>query len=1119
MGALLTTLLALSGCIEDVPPPRVGECAEHPSGIYDYGEIGIGTCLSGPVSLTWSPDGSHVLVSNANPFVDFTGGSISSIDFEAALAGAADADDARVLTHDVSPSAIDMPSFPSYAELVPERDLLLVPNRLTEDARTRVGFDDLYFVDVSDPTDLAFAPVVEGGAHHLQLKDDPALVAYDAASGQAFVANLTTHSLSVVDVLADPVEIVDAVDSARVSRPRFFDNDGSGSFVEAVEPEVLTAEAVVDQEWTLSYAEGSYRLWVPRAEGPVRLTSVGDDLFTESARGAEIDLADEGLSELLDPTVYESDAGTTTMIFVEGDTLFAADADIVSGEWDLRGGQIIGGREGQWDEVLGGPMAFVDEGRHYLFFDGTAADGSQSIGVASTTDGTGFRRDNGGEPILVVEGVDVADPYVVFDRQADVWRMFFTWDDGSMAIGHAESEDLFTWTVDAEPLFVPDSGQAAAPVVTYGNFEFRMWTSRLGDDGVWRLGSARSTDGSTWEDLGVVALESDEALGDAAGDVPGVALQHQILRSFLLSGDLVGPTQISVKGGDILNASGFGFVLQISAGAALGTQHVEGLGDNGVKADSWVDDTLYVTLTGGDGATSIGSVGWDGTPTGDAQLLIEPEAGPFDGSVSHPVVFPTDAGFTMLFAGQVDGRTAIGSATSTDGLSWSVSDGLALDNVADWESLLLAPGSVTVQDDGSFLLLYTGSDGSRSRIGQATSADGSSWTRVAGPSDEWLFAPGPPGSFDDSAVRHPELVVVDGEEHLYYAGFDGDFWRIGHASREAGSGADFERTLGRDGDERPVLEGIVGNFDANDAYRPLVRHDGELFEVVYTGRDGGIERVGRAFGSSADRLYRDPDQPTLGDTAVFTTLAGDDNGDGDISLERTVEGLTAEGLAASALHIDDARGFLYVSSKLLNYIYVIDIRDDSTEDWIDANYLDLEAVLSANTDVGAQAFRGMLAPAGSNWLYALNTQPESVMLFDLDQVTDDDRANLFPDAVDGYIPAPRAIERDQGLESMTALGPAQLVVVGDRMYVSNFNANSVGVYDLRLGLFGSLVAEIDLLGENPHALAVSPDGRTLAVGNYVGELIDNRVSSTVVFIDIDPESPTEHQVIARVVNE
>ena len=97
--------------------------------------------------------------------------------------------------------------------------------------------------------------------------------------------------------------------------------------------------------------------------------------------------------------------------------------------------------------------------------------------------------------------------------------------------------------------------------------------------------------------------------------------------------------------------------------------------------------------------------------------------------------------------------------------------------------------------------------------------------------------------------------------------------------------------------------------------------------------------------------------------------------------------------------------------------------------------------------------------------------------------------------------------------------PARLVRSGDLLYVSHFNDNSVGVYDLRLGVFGAQVDEIVLVGENPHALSVSPDGRTLVVAAYVGEAQGSRRSSTLALVDIDPDSPDYLEVQAWIVND
>ena len=55
-GAGVLLLLSLVGCIVEAPLPELGDCAVYPDGIYDYGEIGIGTCLSGPTELRFVED-------------------------------------------------------------------------------------------------------------------------------------------------------------------------------------------------------------------------------------------------------------------------------------------------------------------------------------------------------------------------------------------------------------------------------------------------------------------------------------------------------------------------------------------------------------------------------------------------------------------------------------------------------------------------------------------------------------------------------------------------------------------------------------------------------------------------------------------------------------------------------------------------------------------------------------------------------------------------------------------------------------------------------------------------------------------------------------------------------
>ncbi|MCB9762874.1 MAG: hypothetical protein H6739_23945 [Alphaproteobacteria bacterium] len=1125
----LVALLTLGGCRESSPLPDVGACADYPAGIYDYGDIGIGTCLSGPVDLKWRADPADpsqvtLLVTNANPYLDFTDGSVLAIDLSQVPL-----DGGEVVVSDVAASAISLPRFVGYMDLVPARDLLLVTGRYTEDARTRVGFDDLQFVDVSDPWALSAAPVGPGGATTLQLMSDPAPLVYDPTSGYAFVTNLTSHTVSVVDALADPIDVVDAVPGSFVSAGRFFDADGSGSRVEIASLEVYDSTAVIDQDWTVAFAEGSYRLWLPEPGGVIRVQSQGASLWRDSGLGYDFTAADidAAITGIADPQPFFAE-GTQYMTWADasGDGIFLSEEGAFAGNW-VHLAQIVAPRSGAWDAAIGGPMPVRDGGLTWLFYDGVNAQGRGGIGLA-VGEADSYRRVSD-LPVLTQangahDSVRAADPYVLFDTQADVWRMYYSAYDGdTWTIGHAESPDLVEWTADPEPVFSVDAQDVAAPVVVYGNGGFRMWTAR-GDGTGWTVGLATSVDGTRWVD------EGDELDLDVTDvEPPGVGLFAQVSRTWGVRGDTLGPTGDETLAGNVEIIADRGVFFELSAGALLTPDTAPALAANGVQVDSFLSEAglVYATVIDADGVPRVGLADWnDGAPVLREDALLEGQSGSFDANgVSHAVVFPVDGGYRMLYAGTDGDTTSIGAAESSDGVVWTTDHTVAFARGDSWDSIRMLPGSVVVEDDGSYTLWYTGSDSNtRSRVGRATSADGVSWTRVPGADDPWDFAPGAPGTFDDSAVRHPWVLSVDGTEHLWYAGFDGESWNIGYASRPVGESEWTRATAPWSGEVRAVLTGYDGNFDADQAYRPVVwKDDDGVFQALYTGQDGAVPRVGRASGLSPDRLYRAPLVPTAGDVVEFTTWLGDYDQETAISLKRQLEGYETNGEAISLMHLDEARGVVYVASKTANFIYVLDIRDDSTDSWRDANYLNIEAVLVANTDVGAIGFRGMIAPAGSDRLYALNDSPESIMAFDLTLLEDDDRTDVLPAAVVGWLPTSRAgalnAGRDAGATNSVALGPAQVVLRDNLLFVTNFNDNTIGVYDLRLGAYGALIHEIGPLGENPYSMAISPDGTLLAVADYVGELDGLRVSSSLSIVDIDPESPTWLEVVARIVNQ
>ena len=91
------------------------------------------------------------------------------------------------------------------------------------------------------------------------------------------------------------------------------------------------------------------------------------------------------------------------------------------------------------------------------------------------------------------------------------------------------------------------------------------------------------------------------------------------------------------------------------------------------------------------------------------------------------------------------------------------------------------------------------------------------------------------------------------------------------------------------------------------------------------------------------------------------------------------------------------------------------------------------------------------------------------MVLDLGDVVDDDYSELLYDDVIGYLPAARGLARDAGVDSQSSIRAGQLLMHpdGKRLFVTNFNANSVSVYDLTIGPTAPR-AEIDEVGEAPY---------------------------------------------------
>jgi predicted GH43/DUF377 family glycosyl hydrolase len=1111
----LLLLLSLYGCVVEAPLPYLGDCASYPEGIYEYGQIDIGTCLSGPTELRFAEDADGnrtLLVTNANPYLNFTGGSLLAIPWDEV-----DLTSGRNVISEMAVTANPLGSFAGPIALADEDQLALVGVRFSEGARTRVYDDRVHLFDITDPMSPTPADRGPDGAETVTVQSDPVDIAYDPATGYAFVANRTDHTISVLNTNGEELSIILPWPAHALSAATFSDADSSGSTATLADLLELDSTFLIDETWTLSWIAGTWRLWIPEDGGLLRLTTAGDGRYSASST-LELPAEDSTLYEaVVDPFYLYTAAGN--LYFTDGERMLTASPQNFSIDWGTAS-VLLNPMDGS---TINGPSVVIDSNLYWMFFG--EDDGTEGV-IRLATSGSataGFTRSGIAiAPSLDHEGDFIGQPFVSYDVQTDQWRMYYSAFDGERwTIGYAVSDDLLTWSRSETPIFSLDGEDVGAPAVSFQAGAYQMWFARSSGDGEWTHWHATSEDGLSWSPTQPVY--DTPVLSELPTRAALLASPNDLFR---VSGEMSGtlPTQMAPGVGTAF--ADYGWAATPLAGMQLDTGASGAASTGGIRIDTADADAglFWTTLTTTGGLSSIGAGYWeaDGSLTPISGSILEGGADYDQDGVSSPVVWDQDGTWYMAYGARQGSLTSIALATSADGFTWE-RVGQIYENGESWDSLSAVPSSIEVLEDGQLRLWYAGDDGNTWRVGALVSSDGLSWSQS---STEPLLLSGSAGSWDDSGVRQPYIISdADGDltgepgTHMWYSGFDGSVWRIGYAFQPTD-----QETWERAEDpvtelKRPVIDERVGLFHPSGVERPVVSldDDGKL-TVWYAGRFGETERVGRATGIEPDRFYKTPLRPTVGDTFTFQTQRGDSTAEA-IPLDNQLLGISLVGIGLTALDLDEERGFLYVSSKLLPYITVIDIRDDSTEAFDDLNYLDVEAVLLAKAYTADSGFRQVVAMPGMDTLYALNDAPESIMILDVSELVDDAYPDLLYDTQIGWLPAPTA-DLDAGVLSRSDVGPAQLVVHpdGKRLLATNFNANSITVYDLGLGPYGTMIAEIPMLGENPYALELTPDGRHAVFGNYSGEINDALVESTIGVLDIDPESPTYLSVLTWIAN-
>jgi len=256
-------------------------------------------------------------------------------------------------------------------------------------------------------------------------------------------------------------------------------------------------------------------------------------------------------------------------------------------------------------------------------------------------------------------------------------------------------------------------------------------------------------------------------------------------------------------------------------------------------------DTFKMWYHGDDGsatrigyATSPDRVTW--TKSGSNPVLNLGTSGSWDdAAILEPTVLFDGSIYHMWYEGFDGSNRRIGYATSPDGVTWTKSGSnpvLNLGTSGSWDDSELRQPFV-ILDGELYRMWYTGSNGPVQQFGYATSIDGVSWTRHDG---NPVMGRGGSGSWDDVWMASPRVLINGGSYEMIYSAFDGSNVRIGYATSQDG-------LAWTKYDGNPVLnQGSNGTWDDKFMFVGSVILINSTYEMWYGGFDGGTWRIGYA---------------------------------------------------------------------------------------------------------------------------------------------------------------------------------------------------------------------------------------------------------------------------------
>ena len=235
------------------------------------------------------------------------------------------------------------------------------------------------------------------------------------------------------------------------------------------------------------------------------------------------------------------------------------------------------------------------------------------------------------------------------------------------------------------------------------------------------------------------------------------------------------------------------------------------------------------------------------------QIVLGPAATGWEDEVNRPYILKRSDGYHLWYTGQAGNHSAIGYATSDDGVNWHrMSAQPVLKPELPWEKDAVMCPSVIWDDTARlYRMWYSGGQNYEpNAIGYATSPDGLHWTKSnANP----VFAGDPADAWEKERATACQVLFHNDWFYMFYIGFrDVQHAQIGVArSRDGVSG--WQRLP-----SNPIVRPAPGQWDNDACYKPFAIFDGSKWLLWYNGRRAPVEQIGVALHQGDDLGFGSP---------------------------------------------------------------------------------------------------------------------------------------------------------------------------------------------------------------------------------------------------------------------